>query len=157
MVSWKKMYKECEYELIQYKSVFESCTAFLREIITNAIREVVESELDVYVEVVLNILYDDLPKMFEDAVKKVVGEGEVNEEALDAVADLFINVFEEFVAGELASRLEEVIEPIADEVAKRLIKKGVVDKIARKLLEDQRIKRAIERVYEECRKAISEY
>jgi TRAP-type C4-dicarboxylate transport system substrate-binding protein len=130
MVSWKKMYKECEYELEQYK-------------------------------VVMNILYDDLPKMLRDAlsdaVKKAGEVKKVDEETLETTVDLFVDsamlVFEEYVAGDLASRLEEVIEPIAEEIVKRLVKKGVVDKITRKLLEDQRIKR----VYEECRKAISEY
>jgi uncharacterized membrane protein YheB (UPF0754 family) len=153
MVSWKKMYKECEWELEHYKKTFQSCTSFLREVLEEAIRDVIESELDAWAEVVLNILYDDLPRMFKEAVKQVVEEGEVDEDVLDSAADLFINKFEEFVAGELASRLEENIEPVAEEIVERLVKKGVVDEITRRLLKDQRIKR----VYEECRKAISEH
>jgi hypothetical protein len=157
MVSWKKMYKECEYELEHYKSVFESCTSFLRAVITGAVMEAVKNELDVFVEVVLNILYDDLPKMFEEAVKKVVGEGEVDEEALDAAADLFINTFEEFTAGELAERLEEIIEPVAEEIVERLAKRGFVNTITKKLLEDQRIRNVVNNLYKECRKTIGGY
>jgi hypothetical protein len=160
MVSWKKMYKECEYELEYYRSVFESCTAFLREIIEDAFREAVESELGAWVEVVMNILYDVLPKMLaenlENAAKNIKVD-KIDDETLDTIVDLFVDsvmvLFEEYAAGEIMSRLEETIEPIADEITERLIKKGVFDNIAKKLLEDQRIKR----VYEECRKAISEY
>ena len=151
MVSWKKMYMECASELEHYKEVFESRTAFLREIVGDAIRDVIESELEAWVEVVLNILYDDLPKMFKEAVK-----GEVDEDALDSAADLFINKFEEFVAGELASRLEEVIVPVAEEIVKRLAKRGFVDEVVAKLLKDQSMKRLVNELYRECRKAVEE-
>jgi uncharacterized membrane protein YheB (UPF0754 family) len=155
MVSWKKMYMECASELEHYKEVFESRTAFLREIVGGAIRDVIESELEAWVEVVLNILYDDLPKMFEEAVNEAV-KGEVDEDALDSAADLFINKFEEFVAGELASRLEEVIVPVAEEIVERLAKRGFVDEVVAKLLKDQSMKRLVNELYRECRKAVEE-
>jgi len=155
MVSWKKMYMECASELEHYKEVFESRTAFLREIVGGAIRDVIESEPEAWVEVVLNILYDDLPKMFEEAVKEAV-KGEVDEDALDSAADLFINKFEEFVAGELASRLEEVIVPMAEEIVERLAKRGFVDEVVTKLLKDRNMRELVDKLYKECRKVIEE-
>jgi hypothetical protein len=153
MVSWKKMYEECTIELEHYREVLQNRTAFLQEILERAIREAVESELEAWVDVVLNILYDDLPKMFEEAVK---GVGEVDEDALDVAADLFINIFEEFAAGELASRLEEIIEPAAEEIVERLAKRGFVNEIVAKLLKDQNMKKLINKLYKECQKAIEE-
>jgi len=154
------MYKKCEYELEHYRSVFESCTTFLCEIIKDAFRDVVEDELGAWVEVVMNILYDVLPKMLAENLENVaknIKVDKIDDETLETIVDLFVDsvivLFEEHAAGEIMSRLEETIEPITDEITERLVKKGVFDNIAKKLLEDQRIKR----VYEECRKAISEY
>jgi len=154
------MYKKCEYELEHYRSVFESCTTFLCEIIKDAFRDVVEDELGAWVEVVMNILYDVLPKMLAENLENVaknIKVDKIDDETLETIVDLFVDsvivLFEEHAAGEIMSRLEETIEPIADEITERLVKKGIFDNIAKKLLEDQRIKR----VYEECRKAISEY